>query len=148
MPIPAFDEDGLLPLGVHLATLEEVRERFGAFQHSNRRPNLYRELEMFFREAQSTGFVEELIVDGSFVTGIAEPNDVDLIVALRGDHDFETVLRPFEYNVISKRSVLRRHGFDILSARVGSETYNEYVEFFQRIRGRDDRKKGILRLLL
>jgi hypothetical protein len=148
MTIPELDDDEVLPPGVHLASLEEVRERFGQFQHSSRRPDLFEKLEEFVTEARATGFVESVIINGSFVTGIDEPNDIDLILGLRVSHDFEAVLRPFEYNVISKRRVRKQFQFDILVARVGSETYNEYVRLFQQIRGRDDRTKGIVRVAL
>jgi len=41
MPIPDLNEDGLLPEGIHEASLEEVRERFGRFQRTDRRPDLF-----------------------------------------------------------------------------------------------------------
>ena len=43
-----------------------------------------------------------LIVDGSYVTSKEEPNDIDLIIALRTDFEPAGELRPFEYNVLSK----------------------------------------------
>jgi predicted nucleotidyltransferase len=48
--------------------------------------------------------VVELIIDGSFVTGKANPSDVDLVVVLASGHDFSADLRPFEYNFLSKLS--------------------------------------------
>ena len=41
-------------------------------------------------------------------------------------HDFAAELRPGEYNVLSKRRVHRRFGFDLLVARSGSEEYRRY----------------------
>ena len=39
-----------------------------------------------------------------------------------------------EYNVLSKRQVHRRFGFDLLVARSESEEYRRYLEFFQQVR--------------
>ncbi len=38
--IPALDADGFLPEGVFECSLDELRERFGRFQRSDKRLNL------------------------------------------------------------------------------------------------------------
>ncbi len=86
MPIPEIDETGFLPEGVHQATLEEVREPFGRFQRTDRRPVLFSQLSLFLAEVRASGLVEAVIVDGSFVTAKDEPSDIDLILVLRPDH--------------------------------------------------------------
>ena len=63
-------------------------------------------------------------------------------------HDFSMEFQPSEYNVLSKRRVHRRFGFDLLVARADSEEYRRYVEFFQQVRLEPGRKKGILRIWL
>ena len=71
MPIPAFDEHGLLPVGVHDCTLDEIKASFGSFQGSqgsDRRPQLFAKLESFVAEARAARLVRSIIVDGSFVT--------------------------------------------------------------------------------
>src|SRR6476660_8069089 len=98
MPIPALTADGLLPESIHDCTLDELRERFGQFQRTDARCRLFDRLEAFTREAKATGFVRAVIIDGSFVTSIDIPNDVDNILVLRADHDFAADLRPFAYN--------------------------------------------------
>lgn len=148
MPIPALDQRGFLPEGVHDCTLAEVKTRFGSFQKSDRRPQLFARLEAFLAEARAAGIVQGVVVDGSFVTAEAEPNDIDLILVVAASHDFRTDLTPTEYNVLSKRRVQRRHGFDVLVACAGSEEYRRYVAFFQQIRFEPGRGKGILRLPL
>jgi len=45
MPIPPLNTHGLLPVGIHVTTLDEIRLRFGLFQGSDRRPRLYDRLE-------------------------------------------------------------------------------------------------------
>jgi len=77
-----------------------VKERFGSFVESDRRPNLFTALETYLAEVRSTEFVKEVILDGSFVTSKPKPNDIDLILVLEKAHDMESDLRPFEYNVV------------------------------------------------
>ncbi len=148
MAIPSLDSEGFLPVGVHDCTLDEIDARFGAFQHSDRRPQLFARLQAFFAEAKSSAIIESVLVNGSFVTAEPEPNDIDLILLVRAGHDFTVDLSAREYNILSKRRVFRRYGFDILVASVGSEQYDRYTRFFQQIRFEPRRAKGILRLTL
>ena len=74
--------------------------------------------------------------------------DVDLILVLPQDWDFEAELNPDRYNLLSKRRVRQRFGFDILAAREYSEQYAEYLALFQGVRGHQDLRKGILRIPL
>ncbi len=77
--IPEFDEHGYLPPGIHAATLTEIDERFG------------RESELRRAEMQSLQWLIDLVrraggrrivVNGSFVTEVFEPNDVDCVVLI------------------------------------------------------------------
>jgi hypothetical protein len=147
MPIPEMDQAGFLPEGVHEATIEEVRERFGRFQRTDRRPVLFAKLALFLAEVRASGLVEAVILDGSFVTPKDEPSDIDLILVLRPDHDDRAELRPFEYNAISRRMVRRRFRFDVVSARAGSDEYEQSVSFFQLVKGRSDLRKGVIKVI-
>ena len=71
---------------------------------------------------------------------------MDLILVLRTDHDFSALLGPFEYNVVSRRQVNKRHRLDMLVAADGSELASEYTEFFTRVRGSASWRKGLLRI--
>jgi hypothetical protein len=147
MPIPELNEDGFLPEGIHEASLEEVRERFGRFQRTDRRLDLFSKLSLFLAEVRASGLVEAIIVDGSFVTEKDEPSDIDLILVLRPDHDYDADPKPFEYNVVSKRRVRRRFRFDVVSAREGSDEYEQSVNFFQGVKGRSGLRKGVVKVL-
>lgn len=146
MPIPALDDRGVLPPGVHDCSLEELEARFGRFQGSDRRMDLCARLAAFCREARGSPLIVEVLVDGSFVTSKEEPNDVDLLLVLPADHPLGGPLRPFEHNPLSRRRVRRAYGFDVLVARAGSAEYQEYVEFFAEVRGAPDVTKGLLRV--
>jgi hypothetical protein len=148
MAIPSFDKHGFLPAGVYDCTLDEIKGRFGRFELNDRRPALFERLSDFVREAGATGFVRFLLVDGSFVTARLDPNDIDLVVVLLRNHDLTAELLPGQYNVVSRRRVQRRYGFDIVSVREESVEYDEAVAFFTQVRHAPALRKGMLRLAL
>jgi len=57
MPIPDYDEHGLLPPGVHSCTLAELKERFGRFSTSSQRLELFAKWEQYVQEAISAKIV-------------------------------------------------------------------------------------------
>jgi len=146
--IPPFNENGCLPEGIYDCTIDEAAARFGAFQSSSQRSQLWDKFFEFMREADACELVDAVLVDGSFVTAKADPNDIDLVLVVSADHDFSADFQPSEYNVLSKRRVNRRFGFDLLVTRADSEEYRRYVAFFQQVRLEPGRKKGILKIWL
>ena len=80
---PDFDDHGYLPPGIHGATLSEIDQRFG--QESELRRVQMESMHWLVDVAFRAG-VRRLIINGSFVTDVAEPNDVDCV--LLGDKDF------------------------------------------------------------
>jgi hypothetical protein len=123
-------QDGVLPEGIHLCTLEEVKEAFGRFLRSDRRPQLTERLTRYIQDARNSGVVSAILIDGSYVTSKEEPGDIDLIVALRPDLDLTAEMRPLEYNIQSKTMVKKLYGFDVLPAVDGSESYQRFLDFF------------------
>jgi hypothetical protein len=115
---------------------------------SERRYRLFEKLQLWASELRSIGRASDLIVNGSFVTGKAEPNDIDVVLVTPAEHDWPVELRPSEYLALSKSRVRRRFGFDVLLARENSPEHAHYLAFFQGTRGSRDRKKGILRVTL
>ena len=148
MPIPPLDPDGFLPVGVHECTLDEIKEDFGSFQGSDRRPRLWEKLQQFLREAKASGLVEAVLLNGSFVTDEPAPNDIDIIVVVSAAHDFGADLPPHQYNVLAQQRVRRRFGFDIVVAKMGTDNLAEAVAFFSQVRQRPGLKKGLLRVAL
>lgn len=146
MAIPEFDEHGFLPPGIHDCTLAEIAARFGVFQGNEQRPKLMGKLAEFVAESAACGFVKWIIVDGSFATANRSPNDVDIIVVVAAEHDFQSDINPTAYNVLSKLSVRRRYGFDMLVAREGSIEAERWISFFQQVRLEPGLRKGILRI--
>ena len=75
--IPAFDDFGFLPPGVHSATLAEIEARFGG-QSELRRVQM-ESVRWMIGLAVRAG-VQRIVLNGSFVTDIMEPNDVDCVL--------------------------------------------------------------------
>lgn len=71
--IPTFDGDGNLPPGIHLATWEEVCERFGGTAY---REELLAGLKEALDSLRAAG-CETVYVNGSFVTAKEAPQDFD-----------------------------------------------------------------------
>jgi len=80
--IPPFNENGYLPPGVHKASLDEIVERFG--RQSEMRAAQMDSVRWLVDLARRAG-VERLILNGSFVTAVLEPNDVDCALLIGAD---------------------------------------------------------------
>jgi hypothetical protein len=147
-------QDGVLPEGLYICTLEEVKMSFGQFRRSDRRPQLTERLTRYVQDARNSGVVSAIVIDGSYVTAKDEPGDIDLIVALRPDFDLTAEMRPMEYNIQSKTMVRKLYGFDVFPAVDGSETYQRFLDFFSRVKLNDpdqntsQDRKGALRIEL
>ena len=77
--IPDFDERGYLPPGIHVATLAEIEERFG--KGSELRQVQMQSIHWLVDLAKRVG-VQRLVINGSFVTDVFEPNDVDCVALI------------------------------------------------------------------
>ena len=77
--IPPLGNSGYLPPGVHPATLAEVEERFGGASELRR---VQMESVRWMIDLAKRAGVQRIILNGSFVTDIIEPNDVDCVVLM------------------------------------------------------------------
>lgn len=77
--IPPFDESGFLPPGVHPSTLDEVQARFGR-QSELRRVQM--ESVRWMVELAVRAGIQRIVLNGTFVTDIMEPNDVDCVLLI------------------------------------------------------------------
>jgi hypothetical protein len=77
--IPPFEETGYLPPGVHSAALGEIEDRFG--KESELRRAQMDSVRWTIDLARRAG-VLRIILNGSFVTDIIEPNDVDCVLLM------------------------------------------------------------------
>lgn len=155
MPL-TFDERGLLPPGIHEASLIEVEEAFAQVQHTDRRMNLFAKFQEWFAALRRTRWACQVILDGSFVMPmIDDPNDLDLILVMPGSWDMAADLRPFEYNVVDKHYTKREYHIEVYPVVPDSVDYHKFLTLFTRIRlewcQRFDwlvgSQKGVVRLL-
>ena len=75
--IPSFDDFGRLPPGIHPATLAEIEDRFGRETELRR---VQMESVRWLVDLAVRAGVQRVILNGSFVTDIMEPNDVDCVL--------------------------------------------------------------------
>ena len=75
--IPPFNDSGYLPPGLHAATLAQIEDRF-AHQSELRRVQM--ESIRWMVDLAVRAGVQRIVLNGSFVTDIMEPNDVDCVL--------------------------------------------------------------------
>ena len=141
--IPPFRPDGYLPVGVHICSEAEVISRFGS--STGRRRRLMLRLRRWVRLARQVG-ARRLLVDGSFVTERAEPNDVDSVVFLPPDFG-KQLEREDEPALELEEMLLTRQPEEIFAAEDETD-WEEWVEFFSRTRELDGRRKGLVEVHL
>jgi hypothetical protein len=77
--IPPFNEFGYLPPGVYPAALDEIDARFGQASELRR---VQMESVRWMVELAIKAGVQRIILNGSFVTDIIEPADVDCVLLI------------------------------------------------------------------
>jgi hypothetical protein len=80
--IPDFDGHGYLPPGIYPASLDEVEARFAGGSEIRRAE--MESLRWLVELAKKAG-VRRLVINGSFVTNVVEPNDVDCALLTGAD---------------------------------------------------------------
>jgi predicted nucleotidyltransferase len=86
MPVPQLTKAGLLPVGIHDASLSEIEQAFGLV--NDPRIELFKNLKAFCEELAVFGsLIKQIFVDGSFVTSKPVPGDIDLVV-VHDEDDF------------------------------------------------------------
>jgi len=75
--IPPFDDSGFLPPGIHPATMAEIEARFGRESELRR---VQMESVRWMVDLAARAGVLRIVLNGSFVTDIMEPNDVDCVL--------------------------------------------------------------------
>jgi hypothetical protein len=143
--IPPFEESGFLPAGIHQATLLEFEARFAIFDSSDRRIKLYNGIKRLWEAAHKLLFVKRLYVAGSYVSSKPEPNDFDCLVVYEAN-EVPQVVRPFEYQVLHRKTASKHFAGDVITVGEGSELHRYYMSFLQL--SRDDMSVGIVEIEL
>ena len=111
--IPAFNENGYLPVGIHPATMDEINRRFGSSSEIRRAE--VQSLEWLVPLCRGAGIIR-LVINGSFVTDVIEPNDVDCIL-LQGP----------AYNEHSSNAGELEQGLPFLSIQIVRQAAFDYL---------------------
>lgn len=148
MPIPPLTDLGFLPPGVHDATLEEVEERYGRFRSSEKRVELFTKLRQYLTELTTWGHVQEVLIDGSFVSSKESPNDIDLIIVYRQSFDISTEVSPSEYNCLKGSRARAIFSVDCFAVFAEDPTYQKMTTFFGQDTRRTGLSKGLIRIAL
>ena len=140
--LPVFDPDsGRLPPGEHVASWDEVVERFGWNEIRRRLLDGLAEVLELLAEAGC----QRIWLNGSFVTAKDEPGDFDACWDTGGvDLD---ALDPVLLDLSNHRAAQKaRFGGELFPNVVESQSGLSFVEFFQN--DRDTSRKGIVVLHL
>jgi predicted nucleotidyltransferase len=142
MPLPAFNEFGDLPEGTYPASLDEVVSRFGS--GSAQRRAVTDRLRRVYGLALSTGYLDRVLVFGSYVSDASEPNDVDVILVMR--NDFRSEDCPAEAAVLfdhaRAQDELGASVFWVRPDMLLGEPLEQFLAFWQI--KRDGRRRGVV----
>ena len=130
---------GTLPVGIHVATWDEVEATFG---NSPKRKTLLEGLKRACLALRAAG-VAHLYLDGSFVTGKRNPGDWDACYSGVGvdSSKMDSVLLDFTNERAAQKA---KYSGEVFVAEMAATTLGQpYLDFFQTERN-TGRKKGIV----
>ena len=142
MPLPAFDNRGDLPVGIHQAMFVEVINRFGS--GTPQRELVTNRLVHIYELTQQTGKLLRFVIFGSYVTTKPEPHDVDIILVMADDfteQDYDSSLFPLFDHLRAQQEL----GASIFAVRPGfivGETVDDFIASWQI--KRDKSQHGIV----
>lgn len=135
-------ENGALPPGVHMTTLDEVEDRFAGPSASYVRRERMRDLKRVVEHLLDLG-VSHIWIDGSFVTKKPRPRDVDVVCRPTADpQGWPNLFKPGAERLLKQRYhvELFRHPM-----QVSDRGYPQAIEEFFQV-DRDGQLKGIVLL--
>jgi hypothetical protein len=139
--IPAFEKEGYLPEGIHLARLDEVEARFS---YGIRRIELFMHLLKLIKDLKTIG-CPAIYLDGSFTTTKRIPADMDICWEDTGiDYDMPIL---FDFDD-GRRNQQAKYKSDIFPANI-IEGISEmlFLDFFQKDKATGN-PKGIVKIII
>lgn len=144
MELPEFNEFGDLPEGNYVATLADVFSRFGS--GTAQRVAVSNRLQQIYELAVATGQLDRLILFGSYVSDVGEPNDVDVMLVMR--NEFRPEECPVEASLLFDHTrandELGASVFWIRADMLLGEPLENFIAFWQV--KRDGRRRGIVEI--
>ncbi len=145
MPIPDFESNGDLPVGLHQATLDEVLTRFGT--STGQRQDVTQRLIHIYTVAKATGQLKRFVIYGSYITAKPKPSDVDVFLVMK---------EGFEPNTLGEESKLLFENGEVHN-KLGASIFwvtqgNSFASIDFLITGwqtkRDKMRRGIIEVLV
>ena len=136
VPIPDLTTAGLLPAGIHPATLQEVEVTFGS--KTETRGHLYANLCELLQLARSFQMFTSVIIDGSFVTDKTNPSDIDVVLILPALQLKEFMGRS-DYLELENERVKERFNIDLFI----EPDLDGMARFFQNLKTEDALQRGV-----
>jgi hypothetical protein len=143
--LPAFNHDGNLPEGIHVATADEVSVRFAT--PSARRQWLGEQLRSLVALAKSTGQLVRVFLWGSFVTSKEVPNDLDVLLVMSTEFAVEAVSA--QAHVVFDHVQARLHfQADVFwtKASIDPQVLHLWLDTYQT--GKDFTRRGIVEVIV
>jgi hypothetical protein len=140
--LPALNEHGDLPPGVHAASWAEIERRFGS--GSGARVRAMATLKHLHELAARTGALRAFYVFGSFVSAVANPRDIDVVLVMAPGFRFEDCPRESQ-TLFSHADAEARYGASIFWLRegmLGKQAMREFLRAWQT--KRNGSVRGIL----
>lgn len=146
--IPKFNTDGLLPSGLHLASIDEVEKRF---THNDHRGKIFDGFKKAISSLKQCG-CKYVYLDGSFVTTKQLPSDFDACWEEEGVDIFalrviEPVLLEFSNNRAAQKAKFMGEFFPAKLAAENKHPHRVFLDFFQTDKN-TGHTKGIIKIKL
>ena len=142
MPLPEFDSVGDLPEGIHQATIDEIRARFG--HGTPQRQAVTARLLRIYHLVEATRKLDRVIIFGSYITTKPDPNDVDVVLIMHDDFEIHTC-DEVTRRLFNHTQAAEEFGASIFWLRPSMlflETLEEFIEHWQI--KRDLTRRGIV----
>ena len=146
MPLPAFDEQGDLPVGVHQATFDEVLTRFG--YGTPQRQLVTAQLVRIYELVRATGKLRRFVIFGSYVTAKPAPHDIDIILVMRDDFEVaecDAQTQPL-FDHLRAQQIFGASVFSVRPSTALLATVDEFISYWQI--KLEQSKRGIIEVRL
>jgi hypothetical protein len=142
MPLPEFDEQGDLPVGVYQVTLAEVLTRVG--HGTPQRQAVTAQFVRIYELARATGKLLRFVIFGSYVTAKPAPNDIDIVLVMRDDFEVaecDAQAQPL-FDHLRAQQLFSASVFAVRPSTALLATVDEFISYWQI--KRDQSKRGII----
>ncbi len=142
MPIPPFNQYGLLPPEIHPASLEELVQKLG---FSSKRQDLIEQgLKPVVERLKALG-VREVYLNGSFTTSKPSPGDIDGYVLTTVGSALETEMAEHQEEW---KATYRMDMWPAYTDQSGEMSQAAWDVFFGHTKEQPPKAKGIVKLIL